>query len=378
MIAHSPAEEVAVFEDGRLCEYMRRTEDSSAEIICIGKVERIVKGMNAAFVDIGEKKNGFLPLQEKSQSFSSSQLQSGSPVLVQIKREAHGDKGAFLSRDITLCGTYVILMPMNRYVGISSQITGKRRDELAALGRKACGDTFGVVMRSAAENAQTQDILDEIAQLQEKWQTILKQSATAHVPSVLMGKGSLAEDIYRSYLARGGAERIVTDTAPDFECDCETAPLPADAFDYVHRELRGALQRKVPFQGGSNIVIDQCEAMTVVDVNTASFTGQQGIEATALQTNLAACREIVRQLRLRAISGIIIIDFIDMKSDEERHQVLQCLETELANDRTKCVVHGFTSLGLVEMTRKRSRKSLTEEMTAPCHHCGGTGKELSL
>ncbi len=371
--------ELAVVEDGRLVEYLRDTgKASDAESIYLGKVERIASGMNAAFVNIGQKRNGFLPLEEKSLSFVSNQLRCGDRVLVQVKREAHDQKGAFLTRDVTLCGQYVLLMPCNRYIGVSAKVEGESRRRLQQLGHDLARDRFGLVMRTSAENADTASVLQETEALYGRWQEIIHQAATAPAPSVIAEEKSLLDSTLRDYAPRG-IDRIVLNSQ-------ETAKLlqdtyPTDLTDdnlmetaHLISQRNQALQRTVQLPGGGNLVIDQCEALTAIDVNSARFTGEKVLEETVCKVNLEACDEIVRQLRLRNLGGVIIIDFIDMKEEASRRMVEERLRQACLRDRMKTVVHGFTSLGLMEMTRKRLRRTLRDEWTISCPACAGTGR----
>lgn len=373
--------ELALVEDGKLCEYLLDDADSSAEAIYIGRVQRVVSGMKAAFVDIGQEKNGFLPLDECSRSSVQPKLQAGDTVLVQVKKEAQGVKGAFLTRDLTLCGETVILMPLNRYVGCSSRITeDATRKALLALGRDMAGGAFGLIMRNAAENAAEESIRAEVEQLNSLWENLRRSAPTAHVPSMLHKPRTKLESLIDDYRHRE-IDRFVTDDEALAGELGSIAPvsLASDQMMTVARlthQRDKALQRHVWLDSGAALVIDPCEAMTVIDVNTAKFTGKKNLDETILKTNLEACREIARQVRLRNISGIILIDMIDMEQPEHRQQVLDALAEAFTADRVKTVIHGFTSLGLLEMTRKRSRRPLQEEWTRPCPACRGMGREI--
>lgn len=373
--------ELALVEDGKLCEYLLDDAASATEAIYLGRVERVVSGMKAAFVDIGQEKNGFLPLEERSQTSALPKLQAGDAVLVQVKKEAQGTKGAFLTRDLTLCGETVILMPLNRYVGCSSRITeASTRKTLLALGREIAGGAFGLVMRSAAEHAAEESIRAEAAQLLGLWDSLRQSAPTAHVPSVLHKPRTQLESLIDDYRHRDIDRFVTDDEALVGELD-SIAPvtLASDQLMSIARlthQRDKALQRHVWLDSGASLVIDPCEAMTVIDVNTAKFTGKRNLSETILKTNLEACKEIARQVRLRNIGGIILIDMIDMDQPEHHQQVLDALAEAFAADRVKTVIHGFTSLGLIEMTRKRSRRPLREEWTRPCHACHGLGREM--
>ena len=356
--------DIAVIEDGRLVEYLPADEDSSAEAIYLGRVERIMPGIKAAFVNIGQERAGFLPLEERS-ARDLPKLQTGMNVLVQVRKEAHGEKGAFLSRDISLCGEYVLFSPMNRTAAVSSRIEKeKHRKALKELARDISGGEFGLIMRTASKNADEAAIRAEVEELRARWECIRKAAPTAHVPSVLHQPRTTLELVLADYHPRG-IDRICVNEASLAEKLSAYAPVTVtgdNLFDVarISTQVVKALDRRVWLESGGNLVFDPCEAMTVIDVNTAKFTGKTALADTVLQTNLEACEEIARQVRLRNISGIIIIDMIDMVSREHHHAVLEALSKAFASDRVKSVVHGFTSLGLVEMTRKRTRPTLRE------------------
>lgn len=356
--------DIAVLEDGRLVEYLPADEDASAEAIYLGRVERVMPGMKAAFVNIGQERAGFLPLEERSAK-ELPKLQTGMSVLVQVRKEAHGEKGAFLSRDISLCGEYVLFSPMNRMAAVSSRITKeKHRKALKELAREISGDEFGLIMRTAAKNAEEAVIRAEVEELRARWEDIRKAAPTAHVPSVLHQPRTTLELVLADYHPRG-IDRICTNDQSLVETLSGYAPVTVmgdNLFDIarINTQVLKALDRRVWLESGGNLVFDACEAMTVIDVNTAKFTGKIALSDTVLQTNLEACAEIARQVRLRNVSGIIIIDMIDMVGREQHHAVLEALNKAFAADRVKTVVHGFTSLGLVEMTRKRTRPTLRE------------------
>lgn len=354
---------IGIIEEERLTEVFFPQEESSAETILLGRVERIVPGMKAAFVAIGQEKNGFLPLEEKNTGLPYPK--TGDAVIVQIRKEAQGVKGAYLTRDISLCGEYMLLMPMNRMISVSSKIREESvRREKKALGEEIAQGRFGMVLRTAAETASEQALRDEAETLFARWEAIRHQAPTAHVPSVLSQVRTTLDAVLDDYRPRG-IDQIVTDDAAVAEKLSGIAPVQVIENDLltvfkIGQQLKKAQERHVWLNSGGSLVIDLCEAMTVIDVNTARFTGKKQLEDTILQLNLEACGEIARQVRLRNLSGIIIIDMIDMKGQEHHQAVLDALEAAFASDRVKTVIHGFTSLGLVEMTRKRSRPPLKE------------------
>ena len=369
--------EIAVVEDGRLVEYLIDDAAQTTEAVYVGRVERVVPGMRAAFIDIGQEKNGFLPLEERNIP-DAEKLQAGMPVLVQVKKEAQGTKGAFLSRDIALCGEYVLVTPQSRMIGVSSRILGEEtRKSLRELGERISGGHFGMVMRTSAEGAREMALYEEAAALMAQWKTIREVAPTAHVPSMIHGARSQLDSVLDDYRPRG-IDRIHTDSPSLAMALGAFAPVTLSEGDPIalmnlDRQRDKALERRVWLDSGGTLVFDACEAMTVIDVNTAKFTGKRQLEETILKLNLEACGEIARQVRLRNVSGIILIDMIDMETEESRQQVLGALQQAFAQDRVKTVIHGFTSLGLIEMTRKRSRRPLAADWTKPCPTCGGRG-----
>ncbi len=363
--------DIAVVEDGRLVEYFPADDAASTEAIYLGKVERVVPGMKAAFIQIGQEKCGFLPLEERNCA-DLPKLQCGMSVIVQVRKEAQGVKGAFLSRDVNLCGEFILFSPMNRMTAVSSRIAKeKHRKALKELAKDITGGEFGLIMRNASLGADESLIRAEVDELRVRWEKIRKAVPTAHVPSILHAPRTTLDLVLADYHPRG-IDRICTNDASLTDKLSAYAPVMVmgdNLFDVarISTQLQRGLDRRVWLESGGNLIFDPCEAMTVIDVNTAKFTGKDRLADTVLQTNLEACAEIARQVRLRNISGIIIIDMIDMISREHHHAVLEALNRAFAADRVKTVVHGFTSLGLVEMTRKRSRPPLRELLKKETH-----------
>ncbi|MBE5796354.1 MAG: hypothetical protein E7327_03140 [Clostridiales bacterium] len=360
------SQEIAVMEDGRLVEFLPEDQAASADAVYLGRVERVMPGMKAAFVNIGQEKAGFLPMEERS---GLPKLQCGQHIMVQVRKEAHGEKGAFLSREICLCGEYVLLSPMTEKIAVSSRI-GRESDRrrLKELGRSITGGKYGLVMRAASMEAEEEAVRAEVQRLLDTWQGICAAAPTAHAPSVLHAPRTMLDAVLEDYRPRG-IDRIVTNSEALGTRLAHVAPvqLMSDSIFDVGRittQLSRGLDRRVWLESGGNLVFDPCEAMTVVDVNTAKFTGKTELQQTVLELNLEACAEIARQVRLRNLSGIIIIDMIDMAAREHEHQVLAELNRCFAADRVKTVVHGFTSLGLVEMTRRRNRPTLRETLAS--------------
>ena len=333
----------AVTEDGRLMEYIPSGTESVSGTILTGRVGRLMPGMNCAFIEIGRKKNGFLPLDEESSSFTGGPVRSGETLLLQIKKEETGEKGAFLTRDVTLAGSLVIVMPMNRYIGVSGRIKDEAvRDQRKRTGEKIAGGRFGLVMRNAAENADESGIREEAEMLFARWKEIGTQAAAGGKPGTVFSQDDPLGRLKADYAASG------------YEISEEAGEPGPD----VIRQLKEASERRLRLPGGGNIVIDRCEAMTVIDVNTASFAGAGSKERTVTETNLEACAMIAQQVRLRNLGGMILIDFIDMESETDRSLVSERLAECFAADRIKTVLHGWTKLGIMEMTRRRTGKEL--------------------
>ena len=332
----------AVEENGKLVEYLEKENASYSGIILGGKVERLMPGIGCAFVDIGRKTSGFLPLKENSLSFGGSTLRSGMLLPVQIKKEETGEKGAFLTRDLAIPGGTLLLMPMNRYIGVSNRITDvNQRAKLRALGKSLAGDSFGLVLREAALGAGRTQLEQEFIELKELWEQIARRIREGFSPGQVLYQPDPLDQMKKDYELRG------------ISGISETQELPAG----LMRQLAEAKERKIRLPGGGNIIIDKCEAMTVIDVNSGSAHSSSAGAGILFETNLDACETIGRQIRLRDLGGMILIDFIDMDSDEERAQVEEKLRTVLRCDRRKTVIHGWTRLGILELTRKRTGRS---------------------
>jgi ribonuclease G len=389
--ATDTSRKIAVMEKGKLVEYYVEHGDESTLVnaVFVGRVENVSPGVKAAFINIGQPLNGFLPLAEMESfhaAMGGKQLVSGTDVIVQVKKDAHDQKGAALTRDIALPGQYVIYMPFNRYVGVSSRVTDEgERERLSELGRELAAGTCGLIMRAGAPDARREELAEEIEELAALWEKMRAKSIHLKSPAKLYREPSALTALVRDYAPRYELNVTVGDAVnrmPSPEMGLmwgQVSELELDAAwrsAAVEQQLAEALGRRVELKNGGTLVIDEREALTTVDVNSAKYIGDKSGDL-ALTQNLAACAEIARQLRLRNIGGIVLIDFIDMRTDAEREQVSSLLKTELANGRSKTVVHGFTKLGLLEMTRKRTGTSLREALQTPCGTCHGTGYRLS-
>lgn len=361
-------------ESNRLLEFEQDSgqEGSLAGTILLGKVERVLPDVKATFVKIGQPKNGFLPLKEADsfhQTNGNAPLMSGKEILVQVKKDGKGEKGAFLTRDIALPGQYGLVMPRNRFIGVSKRIEDPEDHARAkALGKQISNDRFGLIVRHAALFARAQDVQEEIEALWQEWLALERQAACVKAPCVLRREASAAERLCRDYAAR---HPITQHTEAELG---QTAMEALWDGAHVDRQLREALLRRVELPQGGSLVIDEREALTTIDVNTGSTVQAEKRGQLPLEENLRAVPEIARQIRLRNLSGILLVDLIDMDSDLQRAQVQQAMEEALSDDRVKTVVHGFTHLGLLEITRKRTRESLRELLTQPCKACRETGR----
>lgn len=351
--------ETAVVVDGKLMEYRVRSETPETEVgkILLGRVERVLPAMNAAFVDIGRKRNGFLPLRE-TDSFHAlngkAPLLTGNRVPVQIQRDEKGEKGAFLTRDLFLPGESVLLMPMNRFIGVSKRITDEHeRRLLTARGIRIAEERFGLIMRQAALNMRECEIREEAEGLFEEWTELSKGMECRKAPCILRETEADSAIFARDYAARH-----------------EIAFLRGEEADLAWREFRvekqlaEALGRKVKLPGGESLVIDEREALQTIDVNSGSLTEAEEGHSLAYTVNRNVIPEIARQIRLRNLSGMILIDFLDMELPRERDSIFSVMEEALLDDRVKHVLHDFTELGILEMTRKRTSASLNEMMSA--------------
>ena len=355
---------------------------SQAGSLFIGRVERVLPDVRAAFVNIGPGHNAFLPLKESS-SFHERQgnasPRTGDEIIVQVKRDAHGTKGALVSRDIVLPGQYVLLLPMSGFISASRRVESEsERKKLIRRGHALSGGEFGLIMRHAALFAKEAAIREEIASLRALWQKLSEKAPAIKAPALLFQEASAAESLLRDYSARCDI-RVKANYAPSGNSPAWETVSPEEAARLwqaarVEAGLKAALRRVVPLSSGGSLVIDEREALHTIDVNTGSDVKAPEGMTLPLYENLNATPEIARQIRLRNLSGIILVDFLDMSNDTERATVREAMEKAVAEDRVKTVIHGFTSLGLLEMTRRRTGDSLLSLHTESCGRCGGSGR----
>jgi ribonuclease E len=394
--------QIAVLEDGVVVEhYVARSEESSLiGNVYLGRVQNVLPSMEAAFVDIGRGRNAVLYSGEVDWDAAGegapsgprkieSALTTGDSVLVQVTKDPVGHKGARLTSQISLPGRYLVYVPGGAMNGISRKLPDTERARLKTILKKILPETAGVIVRTAAEGATEEQLTTDVERLQAQWEELTKQAKGAQAPALLHSEPDLLVKIVRDVfnedfqkLVISGVSAVATietylsQVAPDLIPRIETYPLDSDPFTHyrVSEGILKALDRKVWLPSGGSLVIDRTEAMTVVDVNTGKFVGSGGnLEETVTKNNLEAAEEIVRQLRLRDIGGIIVIDFIDMVLESNRDMVLQRLMECLGRDRTKHQVAEVTSLGLVQMTRKKLGLGLLETFSEACEACQGRG-----
>ncbi len=387
---------VAVIENGMLQEL--HTERTRARglvgQIYMGRVVRVLPGMQAAFIDIGLERSAFIHeknLRGDLDQPITSKVHEGQALRVQIEKDPIGDKGARLTAQVSLPARYLVFMPDADHIGVSARIEDEaERERLKNLVQQEAGDMGGFVIRTAAEGVSEVELLADIRYLKKKWASI--QSATqaaGKVPRLLHEELPLALRACRD-LIQQDTEVVRIDSSETFQAAkafCEVAepevlnklqwyPGERPLFDLysVEEEIRRALGRRVDLKSGGYLIVDQTEAMTTIDVNTGAFVGQRNLEETIFKTNLEAANAIGRQLRLRGLAGIIIVDFIDMVDDEHQAAVLRTLENNLRKDPMRHRISGISELGLVEISRKRVRESLGGQLCEPCITCQGRGR----
>jgi ribonuclease E len=398
--------QIGVLEDGVLVEHYvsRETNASMAGNVYLGRVQNVLPSMEAAFVDIGKGRNAVLyagevnwdaaGLEQNKAKRIENALGSGDTVLVQVTKDPIGHKGARLTSQISLPGRYLVYVPEGSMTGISRKLPDTERARLKAILKEVVPDHAGVIVRTAAEGASEEELRADVERLTKAWDTIQQKVKSAGAkkggaPVLLHGEADLTVRVIRDVFTEDFSQLVVSgdqawsevsgyveDVAPDLAKRLTHWTSEEDLFTHyrVDEQIAKAMDRKVWLPSGGSLVIDRTEAMTVVDVNTGKFVGSGGnLEETVTKNNIEAAEEIVRQLRLRDIGGIIVIDFIDMVLESNRDLVVRRLLECLGRDRTKHQVAEVTSLGLVQMTRKRVGSGLIEVFSEQCEHCDGRG-----
>ncbi|MBD9735522.1 Rne/Rng family ribonuclease, partial [Streptomyces sp. H28] len=404
---HGDRTQIGVLEDGVLVEHYVNKEQSTSYVgnVYLGKVQNVLPSMEAAFIDIGKGRNAVLYAGEvnfealgmaNGPRRIESALKSGQSVLVQVTKDPIGHKGARLTSQVSLPGRYLVYVPEGSMTGISRKLPDTERSRLKTILKKIVPEDAGVIVRTAAEGASEEELRRDVERLQGQWEEIRKKSrsSSASSPSLLYGEPDMTVRVVRDIFNEDFTKVVVSGdeawktihgyvshVAPDLAERLSRWTSEVDVFATyrIDEQLAKALDRKVWLPSGGSLVIDRTEAMVVIDVNTGKFTGQGGnLEETVTRNNLEAAEEIVRQLRLRDLGGIIVIDFIDMVLESNRDLVLRRLLECLGRDRTKHQVAEVTSLGLVQMTRKRVGQGLLESFSETCVHCNGRGVIVHL
>jgi len=394
---------VAVVQAGTVQELLveRTANRGLVGNIYMGRVARVLPGMQSAFVDVGLERAAFLhvadifehrrPNGEPDKPIEKT-LAEGQPVLVQVLKDPIGTKGARLSTQLSVAGRMLVYLPQDPHIGISQKIEDENgrallREKLRGL--LPADEKGGFIVRTLAETASPDELRSDIDYLRHLWGDIRGRSLGAQPPRLLYQDLSLAQRVLRD-MASDETTRVIVDSRESWQKLAEfaeryvpnvrsrvehyTGERPLFDLYNIEPEIEKALSRRVDLKSGGYLIIDQTEAMTTIDVNTGGFVGSRNFDDTIFKTNLEAAQTIARQLRLRNLGGIIIVDFIDMDSDEHRAAVLTELNKALARDRTRITVNGFSALGLVELTRKRTRESLAHVLCEPCPVCGGRGE----
>ena len=391
IIISSAPEEVrmGLLDNGILQEFLVERAMSAHLVgsIFLGRVSNVVKGIQAAFIDIGLAQNAFLYLGD------SKDLTEGASVMIQITKDPRGTKGPTASREITFPGHYVVLFPFADYIGISRKITDEtERNRLHAVAEAYKPEGMGIVLRTEAEGMEPEVMKEDIEGLVAEWNIVAARAKLSKAPSFLHRELDLSVRMVRDYLTKDVKE-IVTDNPVTFQRIRSLLSRMKGTEETVLRLWEGSedvfsafglgetlasmADRRVELPGGGYLIIDHTEAMTVIDVNSGSYSGKNSLEDTIMEINRKAAREIAHQLRLRDIGGIIVVDFIDMHSEENRQEVLSVLEAAFVGDKMRPRVQDITVLNLVEITRKKSRQNLEAILYEDCPVCSGSGRVQS-
>ncbi|MDP5238556.1 ribonuclease G [Uliginosibacterium sp. 31-16] len=403
LINFTPQEtRVALLYNGVVQELHIEREHSRGFVgnIYLGKVVRVLPGMQSAFIDIGLERTAFLHVADiwldraagEAQRPIERILNEGQSLIVQVLKDPIGSKGARLSTQISIAGRLLVYLPQDKHIGISQRIESEAgREALRARvqGLLPVEEKGGFIVRTQAEQAGDEELAADIAYLSKSWAEIQQKRMDGKPPTLLYRDLNLAQRVLRDLIG-ADTEKVVIDSRENFQKLCQFAadymPRVAGLLDHysgerplfdlhgVEDEIQKALARRVDLKSGGYLIIDQTEALCTIDVNTGGFVGARTFDDTIFKTNLEAAQAIARQLRLRNLGGIILLDFIDMENEEHRLSVLAELTKALVRDHTKVSVGGFTSLGLVEMTRKRTRESLAHVLCEACPTCGGRGE----
>ncbi|KAB2338706.1 Rne/Rng family ribonuclease [Cytobacillus depressus] len=374
-------------------------QQSSVGNIYLGTVEKVLPGMNAAFVGIGEEKSGYLhrdklvsyvqnnddKLLKESKSISSY-VHQGEKLLMQVEKEAAGTKGPRLTGVIELQGKHLIYMPSGRYVAVSKKIEDDEfREKLRHFGHEIKEPEEGLIFRTSSKNESQNHLSAELEELRLQYKELLQSARSLKKPGKILENNVLLDEISEEIYRREITEIIVDDLSLKFDLQ-KKYQIPIQVYNgrenifsafRLEHEIDKALKRIVWLENGAYLIIDEAEALTVIDVNTGKYSGKQDLANTIVKTNEWAAIEAAKQIRLRDIAGMILIDFIDMKDEKDRNRIFKLMEAELRKDERRTKVIGFTPLGILQLTRKKTKPAISEALTVKCPSCEGTGRVLS-
>ncbi|NYE07827.1 ribonuclease G [Bacillus niacini] len=366
--------------------------------IYYGTVTKVLPGMNAAFIDIGEEKNAYLHRDvltsyvlspertiDKEKKSVSSFVHQGEKLLVQVDKDATGVKGARVTGIIEIPGDNLIYMPQGRYVAVSKKIVDEK-DDLRSFGMKLKGEEEGLIFRTSSTSTTQEEMEKELSTLRSQYTELLEKAASFKKPAILYQKDTFTELVLESIKNMSSGEVFVDELSLKQQIQSKNPNLKVTYYNgkenifTLHRiehEIDKALKRIVWLDNGAYLIFDETEALTIIDVNTGKFSGKNDYQDTVVKTNSLAAIETARQLKLRDIGGIVLIDFIDMKNEKDKRYIQDMIEKEFQKDETRTKIIGFTSLGILQLTRKKTKVSLSEALQEKCPACDGTGKILS-
>ncbi|MGP4080552.1 Rne/Rng family ribonuclease [Pseudalkalibacillus sp. R45] len=386
----------ALVNHGQLVEVMLERPNAypKAGNIYVGRVVKVLPGMQAAFVDVGFEQNGFIhatdlvPKSGKENQTISEKIHEGQWIIVQVKKEASKSKGPLLTENITIPGEHLVYLPFGNYTAVSKKLSEDDTERMRKVGDELTAGCEGLIMRTSSSEVSLEQLDQEVSRLRQQWETLSDRAETLKRTSLLFEGNTLIEralvhtsneemtyifddfDVYRSFKNK----------YPNFSEKTYLYKGTENLFSHhnIEQAIHKALQPVVWLKNGGYINIDPTEALTVIDVNTGKFTGKQDRDESILETNLHAAEEAARQLRLRNISGMIVIDFIRMNSKDHQEKVIRRLENTFNQDPIRTRIHGFTALGLLELTRQKVKDSLSAQMTEPCAVCNANHRQLSV
>ncbi len=389
---------VAIVDDGRLVEVFWADQEENVGNIYKGRIKDVIPGLSCAFVDIGLAKNAFLFAGDLARVSSNKGakigdvLKSGQDIMVQVKKEAFAEKGARVTGDITIPGHFLVLLPFQNDVSISRKIVDdRRREHLRRLIEGKKPERVGIILRTACLEAEDQEIMGELGRLLEVWQELKYRYDKGKAPAMIYEDVNVLDRALRDYWhndiskivvnnrkVKDKVERFIKNQGNGYTLNIQFEHGALFEKYGLEKDIRKALRRKVWLKSGGYLIFDTTEAMTVIDVNSGKYTGKADFEETIHRLNLEAAVEIPRQLRLRSIGGIILIDFIDMREQSHQNEVIAALQQELDKDKVHSRIIGMTGLGFVEMTRKKSRYGIAQVFNDECSNCHGRGYTINI